>query len=236
MRKPIFQSNDKKIAFYNELLAPCKSQVPDDLELYRLEPTQSEEAKRVFKAPFKDKNGHELWSDNVVVNDYGQQMVLRYGPYKTFDDTYSVEGWGWYLQVGAYDEEKKTLTFYQVTPVCDKTPAFITYLQPETKQPPIWWEAYQQLARRWQAVREHYDRDAREGRMRRDKIPISIASDIDKLFDYAGRDLCRICREHAKEWDIKPEDIPCGALDPDGFCRVVLNYWLEEVIDDDDED
>ena len=234
MKTGVFISEASKLKFYNELLAPCTSQVPFYLiggatrRKFNVIFTKEAESELNIRAPFNDKNGHELWSDDVVVNDHGQQMVLRHGPYKSFDDEVSAEGWGWYLQVGVVNDDG-LLIFYQVLPVTRDTPAFISYVNSFAVSPPDWYHAYEKQAEQWRNAQDKFIAARRGHKCRYELFTAEQLNNMGEMLDIAGDDLCRVCREHAHEWgkEIDLCDKPRCDME---LCPIALNYWLEEVV------
>lgn len=107
-------------------------------------PEQEKELK--MQAPFRDRDGNILWTDSVVVNEAGTEMILRFGPYTAYDEDGTYDGWGWFLQSGMVSDEGKLL-IYQVLPVSADTPDYITLkgrLSDELQ--PCWYDQFLELA------------------------------------------------------------------------------------------
>lgn len=112
------------------------------------------EKEYTYRAPFTDKNGHELWSDDLVVNDDGVNMVLRFGPYTAYDDDGIYDGWGWFMQAARRNDVGK-LVIYQVLPVSAQTSNYITFVDNDTR--PDWYPEYLTLYENWQKTAAEYE-------------------------------------------------------------------------------
>lgn len=110
-----------------ELVESQRGYRPEYTNKYSVCTEKEHETCYTYLAPFTDKNGHALWSDDLVKNDDGTEMILRFGPYTAFDDDGVYDGWGWYLQAGLCDAEGN-LVIYQILPVCKATPDYITFV------------------------------------------------------------------------------------------------------------
>lgn len=99
-------------------------------------------------APFTDKDGKQLYENDVVISDNGMLSILRYGYYSFVDDiaingheaTYIQRGCGWYLQTGALREDKK-LGYYQHLCVLPGTNMQLTKVC-DSNGKPDWWSVW----------------------------------------------------------------------------------------------
>ena len=104
-----------------------------------LQPKQSIEK---LKAPFTDKDGKELWSNDLVYDASGNEAILRYGFVKINDEDTIVDICGWYLEVGMLDASGR-LVLYLTTSVVKETPANIRFAFPaEAGIMPSWYQSY----------------------------------------------------------------------------------------------
>lgn len=136
---------------YLEEVASQEGYYPRYKPTYSLITEKWQEKKHNYLAPFTDKNGHELWSDDVVVNDAGTEMILRFGPYTAYDDDGVYDGWGWYLQVGVCNDDG-ILLLYQISPACRDLPEYITYV--DSNALPKWYEQFLNLIKSHKAFTE----------------------------------------------------------------------------------
>lgn len=149
--------------FYAGLLKPMHSDVT--YGSHRLRPKHSicttleQEKECEMLAPFTDANGHELWSDDVVLNGNGDECILRYGMYTAYDEACSYSGWGWYLQCAQTNADNGEILMYEILPVVPETPGFIVYKSRFEETKPAWYAEYESLSAKWN---EAYDKFKRE--------------------------------------------------------------------------
>lgn len=100
-------------------------------------------------SPFDDKDSRTLTENSIVFTPNHLEAVLRYGPYYAPEelsdttDKYMQEGWGWYLEVGALDnDDKSKLAYYNHVPCTAATQQNLVYIGHMRHMEPVWWEAY----------------------------------------------------------------------------------------------